>query len=216
MEIKAKNTMEGWIKSLKKVYSEGEDFVDQDGRICREILNITTIIENPEDDIAKPIEKLNEFQRWKYPSINEISNIILTKKSTPSYSYTIGSRIFSFDDEKNQIDDFIIPLLKDSPSTRRASLTLWNPKKDSNQNMRDIPSVLSFDFKIRKNKLHINTFIRSNDIFLGYPANIYQVRVLQKYVADKVDVELGSICIFSASAHIYDDKFDMIEQIIKG
>ncbi len=57
--------------------------------------------------------------------------------------------------------------------------------------------------------------IRSNDLFFGWPANIYQVSILQKFVAERIGCELGNIQTVSVSAHIFEDQFDDIKKILR-
>ncbi len=214
--IKEKTALEVWKKSLKLILDKGKDFIDGDKRICREVLNFYIEISNPSEGILKPIELLEDFKKWFYPPRSEIANIMLLKKLAPGYSYTPGTRIFSYQSKLNQIDDFVIPLLKNNPTSRRAVISLWDPINDANIHRKDTPSMMTIDFKLRKGKLNLTMMIRSNDIFMGWPANIYQLSILQKDVCKKLNVEQGVIGIFSNSAHIFKDKFDEIKEIIEG
>jgi thymidylate synthase len=104
---------------------------------------------------------------------------------------------------KNQVDDFIIPLLKKDPNSRRAVVVLYSPVADSRVNKKETPSLISIFIKIIEKKLTLTIVIRSNDMFIGWPANIYQVYLLQKYVGEKLGIETGSITTISHSAHIF-------------
>ena len=214
MVIREKTALEVWKKSLKFIIDKGKDFIDTDGRVCRESLNLYIEITNSSEGILKPIEIIEDFKKWFYPPRSEIANIMLLKKLAPGYSYTPGTRIFSYRNKLNQIDDFVIPLLKKDPNSRRAVISLWDPLNDANVHRKDTPSMISIDFKLRKGKLNLTMMIRSNDIFMGWPANVYQLSILQKDVCEKLNVEPGFIGIFSNSAHIFKDKFDDIKEII--
>jgi len=211
VEIKGKNVEDVWKKVLKQVYEKGEDFVDKDGRTCRELLNVSLNIENPEK-ITKPIEMLNSFGKWIYPPLEELETFILIKKDVPGYYYNYGSRAFNFNGI-NQIDKFVIPLLKKDKTSRRASVIFYNPIKDSFTFKKDIPGMIMANFNVRDGKLHVTTLIRSNDLFFGWPANIYQIYTLQKYISKKLDCELGSLTTTSISAHIFEDHFEDIKKV---
>jgi len=43
---------------------------------------------------------------------------------------------------------------------------------------------------------------------------MYQVYVLQKYVAKKIGIELGPITTTSISAHVFEEQFEYIEKLI--
>lgn len=215
MEIREKTTMEAWKSGLKTVFDEGKEFIDTNKRICRELLNFKIEVLEPKKDVTKPIEILNDFKKWVYPPIDEIENIILSKRITPAYGYSYGPAIFSFDSKINQIDDYVIPLLRADPVSRRASVILWDPRTDSNPNKKAAPGLVMIHFKIEDSKLNLMAVIRSNDMFFGWPANIYQMSVLQEYVAKKLNCKLGSLTTFSISAHVFKDEFDEIKQAIE-
>ena len=81
MEIKARTNYEAWVRALECVYEEGLDFTDQEKRVCREQLNLSITIEDPQKNPLKPIQVLNSFQKWVYPDMEEIRNIVESKLS---------------------------------------------------------------------------------------------------------------------------------------
>ena len=216
MDIKEKTTLDAWRSALKFVKDKGNNFIDEDKRICREVFNIYIEVLNPSKDVIKPIEIIEGFKKWFYPPLSEISNITLSKKLSPMYAYAYGPRIFAHNKKIDQINDFIIPLLKSNTTSRRAVVSIWMPDMDASVEGKDMPGILIIDFKLRKKKLNASMIIRSNDFFLGWPANIYQTHILQKYVCDKLNVEAGFIGVFSTSAHIFKDKFEEICSVIKS
>lgn len=212
--IEAETALECWRKCLDFVRKNGVDFEDQNGRNCRQALNIVTTVKRPDINITEPIDTLNSFKPWKYPKLEEISSVILSSKSSFGYGYSYGSRIFDFDGI-NQIKDYVIPLLKDSPGSRRAIVDLWNPFVDSSLTNKQVPGLIAIDFKVIDGNLNITGIIRSNDMLFGWPANIYQLFVLQDYVRKKIDAGVGSITTVSISAHIFKDRFDVIDKILE-
>lgn len=212
MELIGKNVLDAWKKALKYIFDNGADFEDQDSRLCREILNLTVVVSNPEDDYDKPIDIMSQFD-WVYPSKEELSSIIMNKEESAAFEFTYGSRIYNFRG-KNQISDFIIPLLKKDPSSRRAIITLYDPAKDSNVISKNIPSLMFIHFKIIEKRLDLTCYIRSNDFFIGWPGNIYQLFALHKFVSEQLSLELGSLTTISSSAHIFHEHFDVIQRIL--
>ena len=136
----------------------------------------------------------------------------LLKSQSSSYEYTYGHRIFNFN-LKDQIHDFLKPLLTSDPTSRRGFVSLWDPEKDSNIENKNIPGLVGIYFK--KNKgLDLTAFIRSNDIFVGWPANIYQLYCIQEYVAKLLGFKIGKLTTFSTSAHVFEDNINDIRRII--
>jgi len=212
MEIIAKNAEQAWKKILEYTFENGKDFIDRDNRTCREVLNVILTIKNLKD-ITKPIERINSFKKWVYPPLEELESFILSKKEIPGYYYNYGARAFNFG-PINQVDDFIIPLLKKDKTSRRASIVFYNPIKDSSLFKKDIPAMIMINFNIRQHKLHAISIVRSNDLFFGWPANLYQTYVLLDYIAKQIGVELGTITTISISAHIFEDQFEDINKVI--
>jgi thymidylate synthase len=214
MEIIVTTPYKAWIRALEYVYEEGNDFIDMEKRVCREGLNLSLTIEDPSKEPLRPIQILNSFDKWIYPSSNEIRDIVLERQSSPAFSYSYGPRLFNFSNRIDQVDRFIIELLKSDRNSRRAVLSVWSPEEDSKIYQKEIPSIISMQFHIRSGHVHMTEFIRSNDVFFGLPANAYQLLVLLDYVSRKLGLPIGSITIFSTSAHIFHDQFDDIKKVL--
>jgi len=213
MIITENTCIDAWKKSLKAIIEQGIDFKDSDNRECREILNMVINIDNPEKDYEYILDELQIFD-WIYPSLEELATIILNKENFAMYEYSYGPRIFNFNGVKDQVNDFIIPLLKHDPQSRRAILSLFNPQTDSDITNKNVPSLISVYYKIKDGLLNCTSIIRSNDIFIGWPGNIYQLYLLQKYVADKLGIKTGRITTISCSAHIFHEHFDNVKEIL--
>jgi thymidylate synthase len=215
MIISEQTAIEAWKKALSMIKEKGKDFVDQDNRICRQYLNMIIEIKNPTKGITEPIELLNSMKTWKYPRLEEIANVMLSSKLSLDYAYSYGSRIFSFRKKVDQVNEYVIPLLKKNPTSRRAIVTLWEPEEDSMLIKKEVPGLVCLDFIIEENKLCMTGIIRSNDVFFGWPANVYQLYMLQEHVSKKLDIEIGNLTVFSVSAHIFKEQFEFIDKIIK-
>lgn len=139
-----------------------------------------------------------------------------------------GSRLYYYD----QIDSVIKTFLRDGKNTRRAVMTLWNPKFDSIQGLKehgiekpnDQPCNDILFFWIRDNKLNLKIGTRSNDGIWGFSGiNVFEFTFLQEVIlrllqyADPEtydDVELGYYHTSVISLHIYDFTAGQAENII--
>ena len=214
MIINEKTCMEAWKKSLRYIMDNGVDFKDKDERQCHEALNLIVTIEQPDHDYDKPIDVM-KGNEWIYPSTEELSAIIFNKENLAIYEFSYGPRIFNFLGRKDQINDYVIPLLKNDPNSRRAVISLLNPQTDSYALNKNMPSLIAIYFKIRDGRLDCTCTIRSNDFFIGWPGNIYQIYLLQKYVADKLNIKTGALSTISYSAHIFHEHFENINKILR-
>lgn len=215
--IRHKRAYKVWRNALNLILEEGREFIDEDDRTCKEISNMDLRIDSPSDNIREPIKRLNEFEKWIYPSLGEIEKNIISKETSLGYEYSYGDRIFAFsgdDKKKDQINEFIIPLLKENRRSRRAVVGIWNPLEDSNIFKKEIPGLVTLDFKMASGRLNVTGIIRSNDVFYGWPASIYQCFKIQEYVAEKLGEEIGFLSTFSTSAHIFEEQIEYIKKVI--
>jgi thymidylate synthase len=225
------SAVEVWKRALLHIMDQGEEFQDHGNRTCQETLRLDLELTSF-DDIEKPIFTLSQFPQWMYPKPQEIQEMILEGKLSSSYAYSYGERIFAYKktkqnvnnteqhnnitskNSKDQINEFIIPLLQQDPNSRRAVISLWDPFKDTMLTKKTVPGLVLIDCKIRNGKLYIMSIIRSCDIFIGLPANMYQLFVLARYIAKKLDVDIGSISITATSAHIFIDQIPDIKTVL--
>lgn len=211
MEISAISCMDLWKSALRFVYEKGETYDDSRNRVCYETEGLLLHLVSSAK-IAEPVKWLSKQPDWLYPDPNEITQVIFDKKNAANYSYSYANRIFG---KINQLDDFVIPLLRKKPTSRRAIVTIGDVEKDVSPKYTEMPGMLYVDFKLRNEKLNISVAIRSCDIFVGFPANMYQIHAIQQYVASRLGVEEGHIRLFCTSAHIFDDQFTHIKKLIK-
>ncbi|MBN2459544.1 hypothetical protein JXB28_04640 [Candidatus Woesearchaeota archaeon] len=214
MHIIKNSAMEAWKESLRVISEEGRKVIDRDKRLSKEVLNMSLTITEPCSDILAPIEAMKSLKKWAYPELDELEDVFFKKESSFIYYYTYGSRIFSYADAKNQVDGFIIPLLNKDPESRRAVVMIYDPLVDSGADVKETPGLISIFFKIIESRLSATTVIRSNDMFIGWPANVYQVYLLQKYVAGKLGLEAGSITTISHSAHIFQEYDEDVKAVM--
>jgi len=214
MEIKGKTSLEVWQDVLSYILNNGVEFTDREERTCKEVLNVTATISEM-DGITKPIEMLNKFNKWTYPSPDLIRESILGKEDSSEYYYNYGERMTNFNGI-NQIDDYIIPLLKKNPSSRRAIILFYNPLQDTFLFKKETPGLIMINFNIREGKIHTTMVIRSNDLFHGWPGNIAQAYFLTNYLSNEVNYPIGTITLHSISAHIFKEQFEDIKKVIGG
>ncbi len=215
MEITKNKARDLWREAINSINERGENFNDNDNRTCQELINLTlNLIDVNNAEIDEPIKTMMNSKKWIYPSKEELSGIMFKEYQAPIYEYTYGGRIFGFNGNLDQINSFIIPLLKKDKHTRRAILVFYNPTEDSKPDNKNTPGLIYVQFRVINDKLCMNCHIRSNDLFFGWPANIYQLYCLMDYVSKKIEIENGNITTFSNSAHIFLEDLPEIKEIL--
>ncbi|WP_391484632.1 thymidylate synthase [Lactobacillus iners] len=104
----------------------------------------------------------------------------------------------------------VIEQIKTNPDSRRLIVSAWNPE--------DIPNValppchVLFQFYVNDNKLSLQLYQRSGDMFLGVPFNIASYSLLLNLVARETGLELGEFVHTLGNAHIYKNHFDQVNK----
>ncbi len=103
---------------------------------------------------------------------------------------------------------YILDELKNNPNSRRMILSAWNPSEI--HSMALPPCHTLIQFYVAENKLSLQLYQRSADIFLGVPFNIASYALLLMMVAQVTGYELGEFVHTLGDAHIYQNHFDQI------
>jgi thymidylate synthase len=113
--------------------------------------------------------------------------------------------------QDNQVN-LLINNLKNNPSSRRHIISLWNI--DDLHDMSLYPCVWHNQWLVKEGKLHLIVGVRSNDIGLGNPFNVFQYYVLQRMIAQVTGYELGTLTFNINDSHVYERHIDpLTEQI---
>jgi thymidylate synthase len=194
-----------------------------------EVIGANLEIANPRarlsrsDARGKTFSALGEFL-WYLSGSDELSFITYyipsyTKESTDGHTVygAYGPRLMSSAGRFNQIENAITQL-KVKPGSRRVAIQLFEARDldpDSRDNIASIPCTCTMQFLLRKEKLNMVTFMRSNDAFLGLPHDIFAFTMLQEYIASAVSVDVGSYIHSVGSLHLYKKDIDAANDYLK-
>lgn len=122
-----------------------------------------------------------------------------------------GPRLFEWDGI-DQVSN-VINLLKRNPSTRKAVIQIFD-RMDIDKKYNDVACTCTLQFMIRNNSLHMVTYMRSNDVFLGLPHDIFCFTMLQEIIARTLSVKLGTYKHAVGSLHIYETNSEGVRQFL--
>lgn len=109
----------------------------------------------------------------------------------------------------------VVRKLRNDRDTRQAVVTLWNPVLDNVFAARDFPCTVALNFAIEDDHLVMRTQMRSNDIWLGYPYDIFMFTQLQITLARALRVEPGVYTHSAWSLHLYAHNADQVDKLSK-
>lgn len=110
-------------------------------------------------------------------------------------------------------------ILSELPSSRQAVLSFWKPgdlQIVRQQASKDIPCTLSLQFLLRRGRLNCIATMRSNDVWLGLPYDVFCFTSIQQIIAAELGVELGWYQHQVGSLHVYDNNRSKCEQSLSA
>ena len=153
---------------------------------------------------------------WYLRGSNRLEHIEYYSKMYPKFSDdkttvngAYGERIFggSFSQWEQ-----IKSILQKDPDSRQAVIAIYQPRDVFSSSV-DIPCTCVLQYLIRDNALHCITYMRSNDIFLGMPYDIFSFTMLQELLSCELNVKLGTYTHMVGSLHIYEKNFNILDSI---
>jgi thymidylate synthase len=186
------NSSSGWNYATNYIYYNGNNIITEDHKHTKEVQNLIMEIKNPLEGF--PIKNSG----WNINALNVYAEQLL------DCSYDCKGFDYTYNERMSRQIYYITKLLKEHPTTRRATAYLWLPEKDLETNMHH-PCQIVADYKLRLGKLYATHFFRSHDILQAWPTNVYGLAKLQEKICSDLEVVPGSLTTFSASAHIYID-----------
>ena len=110
--------------------------------------------------------------------------------------------------EVDQIAD-LVEAIKATPDSRRLIVSAWNPS--------DVPDMALppchtlWQVRIAGNKMHLQLYQRSADMFLGVPFNIASYSMLLLMLAQVTGYEPGDFVHSIGDAHIYSNHLEQVD-----
>jgi thymidylate synthase len=148
------------------------------------------------NDTWKAIEPYSSF--WK--GISDDGETV-----NSNYGYCIRKK-FGFDQWEQ-----CKKLLTDDPNTRQAVLHIKEVRDLRNFPTKDLNCTIALQFILRDGKLDLITTMRSNDIWLGLPYDLFNFTCMQIQMAMELGVEIGTYYHNAGSLHLYARDVDKIK-----
>lgn len=213
MELVRTRCTDAWIEALRLVRTHGLRFIDERRNPCIELLNLTIRIEDA-STTREPLEIMQKQKTWHYPSAEDLERMI-TDPRKGSFAYTYGNRIHAYRGAIDQLNSYVIPLLRTTPWSRRAVVSIWDPEDDADPAERTVPGHIAIDFKLRDGRLHATSMMRSGDVFFGFPANVFQISVLLEHACRTLRAKPGTITALLTSAHLFEYQYTDIDELLR-
>ena len=208
--IRGKDVNEVFEKWYELLSNMNEVHESRAGNVVGEVINAISVIEDPtrcvltSDKRKMSIRYALGEMLWYISAKNTCKGIdkfsgfwkkIADEKGcvNSNYGWCIKEK-YGF----NQLE-YVLRVLKESPESRQAVIHIKEPRNTFENPTDDLNCTVCLQFFIRDRKLYMTTYMRSNDLWLGFPYDVFNFTALQIYIAMQLDVELGSYIRFVTS-----------------
>lgn len=111
---------------------------------------------------------------------------------------------------------YVVEKLLADKDTRQAGLTIW---RESPGQTKDVPCTVAIFFNIRQERLNAHVFMRSSDVWLGVPYDVFNFSMLAHLVCGLVNEKRqlcspGALYLTAASSHLYEQNWDSARQCL--
>ena len=192
------------------------------GLPCREIYGPYTVTVDPYYPIVSLVNRKLNYRfaaaeaLWITTGRNDLEFLSSVNKNMARYSDDGKSLTGAYGPKIFEQLDYVVEKLVEDEETRQASLTIWerNPAPS-----KDVPCTVAMSFYLRNRRLSCAVFMRSSDIYLGLPYDIFSFSmvmrlVLERYVSKVINnglgYLLGPLYITAGSSHLYDHDLEKV------
>lgn len=218
-----------WMATVRDVLAFGSNLDSRVGG-CREVVGYSATLTDPTQNVLRnPGRKLAPAYAaaellWYLSGDREIDGIVAYAPRYASFANdgvahgAYGWRwahnpgfVFQSDNVYSNQMDALLTLLRKSPNTRQAVVTCWDSEDlvHSIAGVRkDTPCTVSLQFLVREGQVNMVVNMRSNDVWLGLPYDVFCFTTVQQLVATALGLKLGTYTHNVGSMHLYDRNFD--------
>lgn len=204
-----------WVEAVDHVFHQYENIVSPRGQEVREVNQATYTVDWNYPVVTNKSRNLNyKFMfgeaAWILSGSNDVETISSYMKSYAKFSDdnvtlngAYGPKII------DQMSWAAKELAKDN-DTRRCYINIWRERPGESK---DIPCTVGMQFMIRDGKLNLFVNMRSQDVVLGMPYDIFSFSMIAKamqlmlYKTHDIAVVPGELKVTVNSLHIYEQHY---------
>ena len=212
------NVWEQWYDILTE--KDGKAYMpSRDGLVIGEAINAITVLENPTKNImTNGIRKLSMRYAigemlWYMsgnPKLKAIQNYTKAWDRMSDDGETVNSNYGYIIQDKfgfNQYE-YCKELIRKDRNTRQAIIHIKTPINTVENPTKDLNCTVCLQFLVREGKLYCTAYMRSNDLWMGFPYDVFQFTCIQIRMAMELDLEIGTYTHIVGSLHLYERDYE--------
>lgn len=200
-----------WLDALNDTLVNGA-LASPRGRLTKEILQRTLVVDMRRPVLTVPERSLGyRFMAaeafWILSGDDRVATIAPYSARIKDFSDD-GERFFGAYGPKIQTQlPYVVEKLQADPDSRQAGLTIW---RECPPDTKDVPCTVAVFFNLRDGCLNCHVFMRSSDIWLGVPYDVFNFSMLSHLVCGLINespeltIQPGRLFLTAASSHLYE------------
>jgi len=225
--VKEVNADRDWIGQLEAIFCYGHKSSPR-GMPIYEALAAQSVVSMHNPIIYNPVRKLGyKFMAaeaaWILDGRDDVASIAPYSKDISKFSDNGETFYGAYGPRLKHQFDHVMRTIAGDWDTRQAVATIWrqNPVPS-----KDIPCTVSLQWLVRDGEIHCNAGMRSSDLWLGHPYDIFNfsaytfaIMIELNKLREAVDLkplELGYLYLTSGSKHLYERNVEGVSEILKA
>ena len=202
--VKARDLPEAWFLCLRKVLTEGYEYVidrgSSEGTRRKEPDLMVVQIEFPGRRPLVPDVPQGVPAPSSMEYVEGYLQYLMTGEKAENEQYTYGEYLAP------QIPEVIRMYKECGFETNQAYMAVGDSKSIL---LSDPPCLRGIDTRVRYGALHFIAYFRSWDLWAGFPSNLAAIQMLKEYMASEIGVKDGELIAISKGMHLYDYTWDL-------
>lgn len=196
---------------------ENGDKVSPRGQATREIRHVTISIQRSETCLPTEMGRNVNTRLAAAETLQLIGGFAdpdwMTAVSPRYLEFTGGAMTGAYGPRlRDQLEHVLAALRKDN-DTRQAVAVIWDPSRDLMMEHGDRPCTVYVSFMIRRGMLITSTYMRSQDLYLGFTYDMVMFSQLHQTMANLLRIPAGDHVHTVQSLHLYERNFDAVSAI---
>ena len=231
MKLWSMETM--WAHAVQSCFGDGSTLLDSRAGKCSELVGYKSELANVNENfLLSPIRNASAVYAcaellWYLRETNKLDMIVAYAPSYSRFGSPDGTAHGHYGHRWRWGDDWgryyegrwqsaldcVMDVIRKQPNTRQAVLLIWRSGDlvvAHDGKCPDIPCTLGLKFYPRDAKLQCIADMRSNDVWLGFPYDVFCFSSVQKIIADHTGLDYGDYHHQSGSMHAYEQHWEKL------